>query len=317
MRNLLRLALVAASLAPFWAACSTSSSDNEAIASLVHRLLLAAGTETSGDLESFIGRLPDGLPEEPPRYPDAELIVSSRQPAPATGQTGATPGTPRPMLYFIVLDTPDGRADVYDYYERALDEDPWQLEAAFSSEQLDTLQFSDVADADITGAISIAPGGGDGRTSILISLQDAGAFVEEPPPFQLGESLAVPKEFPASLPVYEGATVTQTAFLREPGSQSFLLIFLTTDSQDNVLEFYRGAFQANGWSALAGTPFGLAERLDFQDEAGEIQGQLLADRFADDQQYTEVRLQVQLSPARPPGPTGEPTPEPTQDASTP
>jgi len=309
--RLLRLALLAALVLTFAAACAGDEHD---AASLINRLLLAAGTETSGELESFTGRLPEGLPVEPPQYPEADIILSNRQPAPLRQGEPATPDAEiaRPMLYLIVLDTADGREAVFSYYEEALDDEPWQLDATFSSEQLDTLEFTYVEDADISGVVSIARGGEDGRTSILVSLQDAGAFTEGEPPFELGESLPVPRGFPRDVPVYGGATITDTAFLREPGNESFLLVFLTEDNQPDVIEFYRRAFQEEGWTVLAGAPFGLEEQIDFRDENRDIQGQLLADRFSRDRALTEVRLQVQVNPARePPGSTPDATRTPT------
>jgi hypothetical protein len=304
------LALAAGlSLLPALAACA--SDDGGRTAGVIHRLLLAAATEGSGTLESFAGRLPDDLPVEPPRYPGADLIMSSRQPAPFTDtEVGPEQTVPQPTLYFIVFDTADEREDVFAFYEEALDKDPWQLESAFSTGELDTLEFSKVDDADIAGAVSIARGGEDGRTSILISLQDAGAFREEAPPFELGASLPVPKELPEDVPLYPGATITSTAFFREPGNESFLVIFLTTDSQDEIVQFYRDQFHERDWSVLEGAPLGLEERIDFRDEGGDIQGSLLADRFPRDRSYTEVRLQVRVNPSREPA-SGE-TPQPTQ-----
>jgi hypothetical protein len=157
--RLLRLAVLLALTVSLAAACSGGNDDTSA--GLIHRLLLAAGTETSGELESFVGRLPDGLPVEPPQYPDAKIIVSSRQPAPTGQNQQATPQaeTPRPMLYLIVLDTPDDRSSIFSFYEEALDREPWQLDASFSSEQLDTLEFTYVQDSDISGVVSIARGG--------------------------------------------------------------------------------------------------------------------------------------------------------------
>jgi hypothetical protein len=306
--RLLRLALLLALPLTLAAACA---SDDDRSAGLIHRLLLAAGTETSGELESFVGRLPEGLPVQPPQYPDADIILSSRQPAPLRQDQPATPEAelPRPMLYLIVLDSTDGRDAVFSFYEEALDDDPWQLDATFSSEQLDTLEFTYVEDADISGVVSIARGGEDDRTSILVSLQDAGALANEEPPFELGESLPVPRTFPKDVSVYGGAVITDTAFLREPGNESYLLVFLTQDNQNDVMEFYRGEFQDNGWTVLAGAPFGLEEQIDFRDENNDIQGQVLADRFSRDRAYTEVRLQVRVNPARePPGSALDATP---------
>lgn len=290
---------------------------DERIAGIIHNLLLAAGTEGAASLESFPGSLPDDLPAEPPLYPGAELLVSNRQPAPFTDFDATAAGLPQPLLYFIVLDTADSRSDVFAFYEEALDQDPWQIQSTFSTEQLDTLQFFNVDDLDIGGVVSIARGDQGGRTGVLISLQDAGAFLEEEPEFELPRSLSLPREFPPDVPLFDGATVTGTAFFREPGLQSFLVVFLTTSSQDEVLDFYREAFQDNGWSVQDTTAFGLEGRIDFRDSDGELQGDVFADRFLRARQYTEVSIQVQLDPARdapePPGGSDRPTLEPTEE----
>lgn len=324
MRPLFPLALLAGSLVILTAGCGHG--DDGRSAGIIHRLLLAAGTEDSGALESFVGELPDGLPVTPPLYRDADLIVSSRQPAPVGDLgAGADPdasggSVPQPTLYLIVLDTNDAREPVFAFYEEMLDVDPWQLESSFSTEQLDTLQFSNVEDIDIIGVVSIAHGGEDEGTSILISLQDAGAFLEEEPPFELGASLLVPKAFPRDVPLYRGSTVTDTAFFREPRSESFLLIFLTTDSQEDVIGFYREEFGQRGWKVTEGAGYGLEERIDFRDESSDIQGQVLADRFSPARSYTEVTIQVQVNPARDANEPGEKeaTPaRPTPTASSP
>ena len=299
------------------AACGSGGSDGERTAAVIHRLLLAAGTNDTSSLESFPGELPAGLPVEPPIYPGADVVVSSRQPAPV-GQ-GATPGPaeagqPQPLLYFIVLDTDGSRDDVFTFYEKELDEDPWQIESTFSTPELDTIQFVGVEDADIAGAISIAHGGGDGRTTILISLQDSGALLDEEAPFELGESLVAPKEFPADVPLYEGSTITSSAFFREPGNQSFLLIFLTQDAQEEVIDFYTEALESRGWAVTAREPLGTESRIEFVDEAGDIGGSIQADGFRRSEDYTEVRIQVSLNPARQPSDgEGDATPEATPE----
>lgn len=318
MRPLLVLVLLAGSLLSL-NACAGQGDDRTA--GIIERLLQAAVLDDSGGMESFPGELPPDLPVELPLHPDAQVIVSNRQPAPVSdAQADETEGEPYPLLYFILLDTSRDRDQVLEFYEGVLDEDPWQLESSFSTELLDTLQFFNIDDADIAGAVSISHGGEDGRTSILISLQDAGAFVEEEPPFEPGESVALPKEFPPDMPLYPDATITGTAFFREPGSESFLLIFLTTDSQDEVIEFYREEFDRRFWTVLAGDATGLEERLDFRDAEDSIQGDVLADRSPSSRLYTEVRIQIQIDPSREPVdmgevPTAEPTEEGEQDAT--
>ena len=316
-RPILAVALLLVVFVAGFACSGGEGTDDERIAGIIHRLLLAAGTEGTEQLESFPGALPDDLPVKPPIYPGAELLVSNRQPAPFTDFDSTSSDVPQPLLYFIVIDTTDSREDVYAYYEEALDEDPWQVQSSFSTEQLDTLQFFYVEDIDIGGVVSIARGGADDRTSVLISLQDAGAFAEEEPPFELQPSLALPRAFPPEIPLFEGATITGTAFFREPGLQSFLIVFLTTSGQDDVIEFYREAFQANGWTVQDTTAFGLEGRIDFRDAAGDIQGDVFANRFRRARQYTEVSVQVQLDPSRefasPVDDADEPALEPTEE----
>jgi hypothetical protein len=301
----------------FCLAVACSSSSNDETASLIHRLLQAATSGQSSQLESFPGKLPDGVPVKPPQYPGAKLIVSSRQPA-STGDAAPTPDASgdiaQPMLYLIVLDTADSREKVFSFYEDALEEPPWQIASTFSTADLDTLQFADVNDADISGVVTIARGGKDNRTSILISLQDAGAFRKQLPPFKLQESLPVPRAFPTDVPRYKGGTVTSTAFVRTADTESFLLVFLTKDSKDAVVSFYRSAFQGLGWSVQSGAPLGVEQRFNFQDAAGDVQGDVIADAFAQDATYTEVRIQFRQKPGRAPG--GATTPVPTS-ASTP
>lgn len=309
------LACITALVALTLAVTACASSGNTRTASAIHRLLLAAASDTSGQLESFSGKLPKDLPVEPPRYPGSQLIVSSRQPSPGSNTgASATPAAnvPQPTLFLLVYDTGASRQEVFSFYQEALDKDPWQLESSLSTGDLDTLQFSDVTDGDITGAVSISTGGEDGRTSILTSLQDAGAFRQEAPPFEAPDSLPTPKEFPPDVPLYPGGVTTSTAFLREPANESFLLIFVTTDSQDEITSFYRDEFHKLGWIVQEGAPLGLENRIDFHDDANDIQGDLLADRFARDRTYTEVRLQIRMDPAR--TPAGAVTPAPTTPA---
>ncbi len=308
----------------FAAGCSGGdSTSDERIAGVIHNLLLAAGTEGSETLESFPGRLPDDIPAEPPLYPGAELLVSNRQPAPFTDFDAASEGLPQPLLYFIVLDTEDSRSDVFAFYGEALDQEPWQVQSTFSTEQLDTIQFVNTEDLDIGGVVSIARGDQGGRTGVLISLQDAGAFLDEEPEFKVPRGLSLPSTFPPAIPLFEDAIITGTAFFREPGLQSFLVVFLTTASQDDVLDFYRETFQDNGWTVQDTAAFGLEGRIDFRGPDGEIQGDVFADRFPRARQYTEVSIQVQLDPARyTPGsssededdePAAQPTLEPTEE----
>jgi hypothetical protein len=310
MRTLICLTICCCSLIAF-AACGGSEDDGTA--SIIHRLLLAASADNAGELESFSGRLPEGLPVEPPLYPGAEVVVSSQRPAATAPEETPEPSgnIPQPMVYFIVLDTADARNQVLGFYIEELNQDPWQINNTYSTADLDTVEFSNVDDADISGVVSIATGGQDGRVGVLISLQDAGSFREELPPFEPEESLRLPVGFPEDIPIYEEAVVTGTAFFREPGNESFLVIFISTDSQDAIIDFYRNELQARGWNVQLGEALGLEERMDFRDQAGTLQGDILLAPFERDDSYIEARMQIREDPAREPVEPGDVTPQPT------
>ena len=296
MRRLLLPSLLACAFL-FAAACGGGNEDRSA--GIIHRLLLSSQPSESGTLESFVGRLPDGLSaaETPPQFPGADLIVSSRQAATREASGLGQPAS-QAAIYLIVLDTDAARPRVFAFYEEALDKEPWQLEASASTEELDTLEFSNPGNLDISGVVTIARGGEDERTTILVSLRDAGARQEELP-FELAASLPIPRTFPPDVPVYQGATITGTLFLREPGNENFFLVFLTTDGQDAVVEFYRQTFEGQGWT-VEGDTLGLADRISFEDAERDLQGEVFVDRFSQDRQYTEVVIQLRVNPAREP-----------------
>lgn len=294
MRSLFLLALLTGSL--LLAACGDGGDgggEENAAAGIVHRLLLAGELGGPGPLESFAGSLPPGMRVTPPQYPNADLIVSNRR-----------RNEPEGVRYFIILDTGARRSQVFEFYEEALGAPPWQLEASASSAELDTLEFSLVDDADINGVVEIVRGQDDDRTSILISLQDAGAVLAEPP-FELGESLPLPEAFPPDVPVYEGAIVTGTVYFASPAADTFLLIFLTEANQDDVIAFYRQAFEELGWTVEDSSGSGLGDSIDVRDEGLDLRGNVSADRFAGDRRFTEVRLELQLNRSQAPADGGE------------
>ena len=286
MRSLFLLALLTGSLV--LAACggggSVDDADGEdnAAAGIVHRLLLAGELGGAGSQESFAGSLPPDLRVTPPQFPDADLIVSTRR-----------GNAPAGVRFFIILDTDARRSRVLEFYEEALDATPWRLEASASSAELDTLQFSLVDDADIDGVVEIVRGQEDDRTSIFISFQDAGAVLAAPP-FDPDESLPLPKAFPPDVPVYDDAIITGTVYFPSPAADTFLLIFLTEASQDDVIAFYRQVFEELGWTVEDGPGSGLGESIDVRDEGLDLRGNVFADRFSENRRFTEVRLELQL-----------------------
>ena len=288
--KLVRLLIFFLALAvlPVAAACAGGDGDNERVAGVVSRML-ALGQPAGASVQHFAGRLPDDMPVELPSYPGSTLMASLRQ------------VVSDDAVYFIVLDTADSPDEVLQYYEEAFSEDPWQVEATSSTEELTALQFSKVDDANISGGVAVNQSlEGDGRSSIFMSLEViSGAGEEEEEPFQLGASRPLPRDFPSDIPIYDGSTVIATAHVRSPGNQDFLITFLSQDPQDEVIEYYREEFEARGWSVVDEPSEGFASSISFQDSASpEISGTISADVFAEEGDYTQVDMQLRVSSGR-------------------
>ena len=266
------------------AACAGGGDSEETTARVVERLL-RLGQDPNADIHAYVKELPEGLPGGLPRYPDSKLIASF------VIQSADQDS------FFVIYDSADAPDEVLHYFEEALEEDPWQVEGSTSSDELVALQFSKVDDASFSGGVAINSSTEDGRSSILLTVQALlGEKRErEEEPFALGESKGLPSMFPAEVPIYPGATVTDTAWLRSPGNLDFAVTFLTRDPQDAVIDFYRKEFTNLGWEVLdeGGSGFGLA--ISFSDADDTVSGSVVADLFPDDDRYTRVGLQVKVS----------------------
>ncbi len=271
------------------AACGGEGGDNERVAGILSRML-ALGQPAGASVEHFAGRLPDDMPVElPAAYPGSTLVASLRQ------------VYEEDVVYFIVLDTADPPPDVLQYYEGVFSEDPWQVEATSSTEELTALQFSKIDDADIAGAVAVNESVEEGgRSSIFVSLEVvSGAGDAQEEPFQLGAGRPLPRDFPSDIPIYDGSTVIATAYVRSPGNQDFLITFLSQDSQDTVIDYYREEFQARGWTVEDEPTESFATSISFQDSASpEISGTVSADVFAEEEDYTQVGIQLRVASGR-------------------
>jgi len=249
----------------------------------------------SDSLSSHQGEFPPNFPSEFPVYKGAKIIASF-----AVDESGTGQGT----TYIAVLTTSASAQDVYEYYSRSLDEDPWQVEVAQSGDQGDYVQFSRPDDAEVQGAVLIFHSDFGDVTSIRVYFQDLSlARLPEGERFSLGKSRPLPAGFPEEVPIYKGkaSVVLATGFRRSPGSQVFFVSFLTKDAQDDIIDFYTRQFEDRGWtvsdSASGNTGFALA--IDFADGPSQsVTGSIQADDFAEDDSYRRVDLFVQVSGSR-------------------
>lgn len=269
---------------------------------MVRGVIVAALAGEGAQTESFTGALPPGLPARPPLYPGATLIGSTRRlsPPPTNEREAKTEagGQARLALYFIVLDTPDDREEVFSYYEEALDRRPWRLDAAASVAEADRLDFSKVGDQDISGIVQIVPGEEGGATSIFISLQDAGATLVDTATVTPEPTLPAPvpalERFPEKVPLPPDGVVTSSAYQRTEAAESFLLVLLTEEPPEAVHAFYQSAFAELGWSARESQQVADEQRLRFEDGAGELTGEVTIALAPSDPRLTEVDLRVRL-----------------------
>ena len=274
-------AVAAAVLALALGACGGGGGDDQT-GRIVERLL-TSGQQEEATVGTFVGEMPADLPWELPRYPGSELLASFvvKQQAQST--------------YFIMLDSDDSSDQILQFYEGAFDEDPWQVEGVISSPDAMALQFSKVDDANVTGGLGV-DGLAQGGNSIVVSIEKVEEASQTEEPFELGDSRPLPSGFPSEVPVYPDSTVTDTTWLRSPGGMDFLVAFLTTSAQEDVVGFYRQEFTGLGFTVTdepsSGSDF--AQTLSFVDAAGQLQGSVTADVFAEDAAYTNVNIQLHV-----------------------
>jgi hypothetical protein len=254
------------------------------------------GPSSDDSVKSYKGTIPPGFPDEFPIFRGAKVVASF--------SIASEEGT----SYFVIMGTGSRPQQVYDFYLKALDEDPWQVEAARSSDDFTAMAFSRPDNPDVEGQVEVQRSELDGRTTIFITYQDisqTGGRVSSDP-FVLGPSRPLPPGFPSDIPIYKGrggrdSIVLDTTFQRGGGGLNFYVSFLTKDSQDDVVEFYRSEFKKRGWivtdAAADANSFVLG--IDFNDgQRREISGTISADAFEDDPAYVKVDVLLQVSASR-------------------
>ena len=250
----------------------------------------------SESIRSYQGKVPPDFPSEFPIYRGADVYASFI----ILGEQN------RGANYFVILGTNATADAVYNYYLDRLARDPWQVEIARASTEFTGMRFTRPDDADVSGDVTIHHSELDKRTTIYVSYQDlTAAAAPEAPPFVLGKSRALPPNFPNDVAIYDAKTgdavITDTYFERAPGGTSYIITFVTRDSQDDVISAYREEFEKKGWqvkdSTTANSGFQLG--IDFTDGPNSLlQGSVLADVFEEDADYTKVDLLLQVSSNR-------------------
>lgn len=265
---------------------------------------LRFGADPSATVHSFGSQLPPDFPHDLPAYAGANVVASY-----VVESSGGT-------SYLAIYQTRDKPDAVLGYYQGLLGQDPWQIASSRSTLDSVGVQFTRSDNSDVQGDISASTSSTDGRTTIYVAFQDAGALTAATntgQKFTLPQSKPVPPGFPSNIPLYAGqqpSTVIETYLDRSSGT-TFLVSLLTKDDKNAVMDFYKGEFQKRGWTVTDSTDAtqGPALSIDFNDNAGpQLQGSVRADAFAQDPSYTRVDILVQPTPPASPAPATSPTP---------
>ena len=256
--------------------------------------LLRLTPDSNTQVDSYKGALPPDLPVDIPMYGNADPVVSF---------VIVTPGGTN---YFVVLTTNDPADDVFSYFREQLDDDPWQVEIGQTGSQITGIQFTRPDNADVSGVITVHHSDLDDVTSILLTYEDLSAALTPgtgaTTPL-LGQSKPLPPGFPEGVPIYGtdgGTIVIDSYFQRGQGGQLFAVTFLTQDSQDDVIAYYRGEFEGKNWTVTDSTETdttSFAVGIEFDDGEETLNGQITADTYEEDAAYTRVDLVVQVSGA--------------------
>ena len=252
-----------------------------------------------------------------PVHPDAVLVASGRIENPDGSQR-----------YFVVFDLIGSPSDIERTIAEQLDQSPWQATGGQSSEEIAIVQFQSTVSADVQGVAWVQPihssatltaaavaaaaaegeGEGDGDTadagaptlegplaSLLYLVQTLPLTTAEPPDFELPDGRPLPAAFPAAFLVDDDMTVISTAWRTQPGATAYQITVLSSGSSFDLAEDYRERLEVEGWELTADEAVGFATLLAFASESDGIQGQIQLDAFQEDEGYTEVILELQVS----------------------
>ena len=229
------------------------------------------------------------------------------------------------LAFFIVYDIPGPQVDAEFLVSEQLDQSPWQVTGGRSSEDLGFFQYQNTISADISGFVWILPRTPDpdatsgeaeadstadadaanavqsGPVSTVIYLiQAQPAIPADDPPFAFPqEGRPLPDGFPAAFLLEGDQTVVELFWSSQPGATGYQLTVLTPGSSFEATELYRERIEAQGWEIASDQAVGFATVLEFASEDGSLQGSVSFDTFEEDEDYTQITLQIQSAGSSP------------------
>lgn len=255
---------------------------------------LAPAEDSNTRVVSYEGSMPDDFPAEFPLFGGADAVVSFAV------------TTPNGTTYRAIMTSSAPADEVFSYYRDALDSDPWQVEIGQIGAQVTGVQFTRPDDANVSGVVIVNESGIDDQTVIQVVYENLSESLTPgtgPSVPALGQSRPLPPGLPEEVPIYgqdADTIVIDSGFQRGAGGQVFAVSFLTPDSPDDVIDFYRDELESVGWTVTDSTntdTTSFAVAVEFDDGQNLTSGQVIADTYEEDATYTRVDLVVQVSNA--------------------
>ncbi len=273
----------------------------------------AAGIAAAEDPSAIADDLFIDLPVALPVHPEGELLGSV-----------LTRRTNGELEFFIVYDTPGAQIDAERLVGEQVDQSPWQVTGASSNEDLGVFQFQNTISADVTGLVWILPrtpdpdapddateaaesGDGDAATAepdpgstVIYLIQTQPAIPPEEPEYELPEyGRTLPDRFPAASLLEGDQIVTELFWSSQPGASGYQLTVLAAGSSFEIADLYRERIEAEGWEIIEDQAVGFSTILEFASEDRALQGSASFDTFEENEDYTQIRLQIQSAGTSP------------------
>ena len=254
-----------------------------------------------------------------PVHPEGVLLGSGRIDRP-DGEQG----------FFLIYDVAREPVVAEGTVAQQLDQSPWQVTGGQSNEDLGFLQFQNTMNPDIDGVAWILPlpagavgtpvsrpgaddtdgaddaDGADGGEAAPDETRDASTVVylievqpaiqEDDQPFALPQDgRPLPDGFPAAFLLDGEQTVVELLWNSVPGGSAYQLQLLTRASSFDVVDIYRNRIEDEGWEVTSDQAIGFATVLNFASDDGVVQGTASFDSFEDDDDFTQIVLQLQTT----------------------
>ncbi len=167
----------------------------------------------------------------------------------------------------------------------------------------------------VSAALRALGKGEDPVTSVIyiVQISPADPIVS---PFVLPDARPVPRTFPVPFLLLDGSIPITVEWTVEPTGSAYQIALLSQDSLVDVVDAYRSMLKGQDLNVTSDEAQGTSTTLEFSSTDNQLIGSVAIDTFAEDDSYTEARLQVQAAPGFTAGRPARPAPSATAPAAT-